>query len=342
MTSTPKICFIGGYGHHFVQQILTDPTIICNVAVASDGYDHAAARRFFDRLTENAGSRQLSIRWFDDGESALNEYKPDLLSVGAVYGFNGDWNAAGISRDISTVSDKPVAATWEQYRKLEQLLAEKPSRILLTEFSFRTQLEFVAAHELVSSGRIGDVVLVTAQKSYRFGTRPDWYRNRAWYPGTLMWVASHGIDATEFVTGESIVRLTGRQGNKSRPDMGSMEDHVTMLGALSDGGSFIVHADYLRPCNASSHSDDRVRVAGTKGIIEVRNGRVELLNESGKLSDVTDQTSVRIGIGRTLFDTAMGHLSQNFSSEQTMKTAKLLLIARDAVDKQQWIDVPAS
>ena len=35
--------------------------------------------------------------------------------------------------------------------------------------------------------------------------------------------------------------------------------------------------DYLRPNNAPTHDDDRLRVVGTKGIIEVINNKVLLI-----------------------------------------------------------------
>jgi hypothetical protein len=37
--------------------------------------------------------------------------------------------------------------------------------------------------------------------------------------------------------------------------------------------------DYLRPKEAPSHDDDRLRIAGTRGILEVRGSKVYLIND---------------------------------------------------------------
>jgi predicted dehydrogenase len=221
-----KIGFIGGNGHHYLRGALRDGGN--EIAVAGDGHDDAAARRLFE---------SLGGRWFDDATQMLDTFKPDAASVGAVYVFNGDWAAAALERDIPTVSDKPIAASWSQLDRLQSLIAGNTKRILLTEFDFRTRPEFLAARAAVQSGKIGTPVLATGQKSYRFGTRPIWYRDRASYGGTLMWIASHAIDVIPFTTGLRLVRAIGHGGNVSRPDYGSMEDHVAAMFVLSNGGT---------------------------------------------------------------------------------------------------------
>src|SRR4029078_4948767 len=133
-------------------------------------------------------------------------------------------------------------------------------RIVLTEFDFRARAIFRAARHAVRDGRIGVPVLAPAQKSYRFATRPDWYKDRDRYGGTMLWVASHGIDAIRFVTDRKILAAVGRGGNVSRPKLGSMEEYVTAIFELEGGGSGIVHADYYRPDKAPTHGDDRLRV----------------------------------------------------------------------------------
>ena len=42
-----------------------------------------------------------------------------------------------------------------------------------------------------------------------------------------------------------------------------------------------INLDYYRPAKAPTHGDDRVRCAGTKGVLEVRDGKVLLMNEEG-------------------------------------------------------------
>ena len=316
-----KLGFIGGSGHHYLRHLLGEPAHAGTaVAVAGDGHDAAASAAFAAVI----GRDRPDVSWFDDGRDLLDQFRPDVVSVGAVYGDNGEWNAAAMERDIPAVTDKPAAATWGQLDRLRELAT--PGRVLLTEFDFRCRPEFRAAREAVLSGWVGAVALATAQKSYRFGTRPSWYGNRAAYGGTLLWVASHGLDGVEFVAGQRIVRVIGRQGNVSRPAMGTMEDHVAVLGELAGGGTAMVHADFCRPAAAATHGDDRLRVAGSRGVVEVRDGRCVLITDDAPAVDLTDTVVVR-PIQHELLAAAMGEPSACFSTKATLAAAELLLAA---------------
>ncbi|HEX4125038.1 MAG TPA: Gfo/Idh/MocA family oxidoreductase [Tepidisphaeraceae bacterium] len=330
-----KLAFIGGSGHHYLRQLPAEPAFAeTEIAVASDGHDAAASAAFAESLRHGGVARP--VRWFDTGRELLDTFKPDLLSVGAVYGYNGFWNAAALERDIPTVTDKPAAATWPQWHRLRELASANPKRILLTEFNFRSRPEFRSARDAVLAGEIGTVVLATAQKSYRFGNRPSWYGDRDAYGGTMLWIASHGIDAIRFVTGQRFVRCVGRQGNLSQPRFGSMEDHVALLAELQSGATAIVHADFCRPAAAPTHGDDRLRIVGSHGVVEVTQSRCQIITEKLPPTDITNRIAVR-PIHLELLAIALGEPSSLYSTSESLESAHVLLTARDSADRQQWM-----
>src|SRR5439155_24379327 len=153
--------------------------------------------------------------------------------------------------------------------------------------------EFRATREVVRAGHIGTPVLGVAQKSYRFARRPSWYADRTLYAGTMMWIASHGIDVLRFALESPVVAVTARHGNVARPEFGSMEDHCAALLQFESGATGVVHADYSRPDQSKQHGDDRLRIAGRDGIVEVRGGRCVLLGRDGQERDVTDSLTAR-------------------------------------------------
>jgi predicted dehydrogenase len=187
----------------------------------------------------------------------------------------------------------------------------------------------------VLNGVIGEVVLASAQKSYRFGTsRPEWYGRREDYSGTLLWVASHGIDAVRFCSGMAFSKVIGVSGNLAHPQYAEMEDHIVALFGLQNGGNAVVHADFLRPNGAPSHGDDRLRIAGTKGVVEVQKDRCLLIDVAGE-REITDSVKVR-PIERDLLAVINGEASELYSTQESLSMAETLLLARDATDNSVW------
>jgi predicted dehydrogenase len=325
-----RIGFIGGNGHHYLRHLLHEPDAQqeYSVAVASDGHDDAA---------QGLAGKISASGWFETPAQLFDKFQPDVVSIGAVYGYNGEIAAAALERDIAVVSDKPIAATWQQLERLREL-TQGTARVLLTEFPFRSQAEFRAARAAVQDGRIGEVVLATAQKSYRFGaSRPAWYANREDYGGTMLWVASHGIDVIHFATGQKLGRVVGVQGNLSRPDYDAFEDHCVAMFEMENGGSAVVHADFLRPGGAASHGDDRLRIAGSKGVVEVLDGRCRLISGDKPETDITDSVEVR-PVHFELLAALRGESSELYSTLASLDMAGVLLRAREAADARQWAE----
>jgi predicted dehydrogenase len=328
-----RIAFIGGNGHHVIGHTFKHPypgTEKPEIAVASDLVAPDAAQAYLKRLP--------SGQWFDDYRTMLDTFKPDVVSVGAVYAHNSTVIHECLRRNIPTASDKPIASTWAHFETLQALVAENPDRRIITEFTFRSKPEFRAARTAVKENKIGKIVLATGQKSYRFGSRPQWYENRKDYPGTLMWVASHAIDAIHFITGDPYASFTGTQGNIAKPTYGTMEDHTVTMFKLASGASGVVHADLLRPAAASSHGDDRIRIVGTEGQLEIRDSKCTLITATTGDQDITGTASTKSNHFEIL-DALLKNNTTVYSTAESLALAKVLLAARDGTDTGQWVNV---
>src|SRR5204862_2303210 len=138
-----------------------------------------------------------------------------------------------------------------------------------------------------------------------------------------------------FATDRKFRRVMGRQGDVSHPEMGTMEDHCVALFELEGGATGMVHADYLRPASAPTHGDDRLRVAGTQGVVEVRGGRCVFIGADGE-EDFTDRAQIAPMHIELLAALRAGDRDV-YSTESSLELAAVLLHARDAADKQEWI-----
>jgi hypothetical protein len=114
-----------------------------------------------------------------------------------------------------------------------------------------------------------------------------------------------------------------------------MEDHCAALFELEGGATGIAHADYYRPDKSKVHGDDRLRVAGSKGVVEVRDAKCVLLGEDGVELDVTKLVATK-PIYQELFAAARGESDDLYSTAASMEVAAVLLTARDAADHQDW------
>lgn len=61
---------------------------------------------------------------------------------------------------------------------------------------------------------------------------------------------------------------------------GDMETACAVLLQMENGVIGTVECDFLRPTGSARHDDDRLRVTGTRGMLEAIDGRVYLENEN--------------------------------------------------------------
>lgn len=338
-----RLAFIGGYGHHYLRGAIEDATIdVEAVAIAPDRCDAEATRRKFQRELE------VGAVWYDDPLAMLDTFNATAVNIGGVYAHDAPLTLAALERDLPVVAEKPIAVTWDEYHALCEAL-RRPGRILLTEFNFRSAPAFRAAREAVRAGHLGTPVLATAQKSYRFGERrPDFYKRREDYGSTLLWVASHGLDAIHFTTGQAFTNVCGHHGNLARPEYEQMEDHVAAVYTMSDGGTAVVHGDLLRPAAAKTHGDDRLRVVGSRGLIEIRDHRCLLTTHDQPERDITDDLTTSPIHHELLEALQQRHGDGNsehprgndiYNTTDALAMAAALLAGRDACDQGQVVTI---
>src|SRR5690606_4845420 len=134
--------------------------------------------------------------------------------------------------------------------------------------------------------------------------------------------------------------VTGVQGNLTRPDYATMEDHVAVLFTLAGGAAGVVHADFLRPAAAATHGDDRLRVVGSTGLIDIRAARCRLTTHAQPERDITDRVPAP-PVHRALLDAALRGDTSLYSTAHSLDIAATLLTARDAADRREIVPFPA-
>jgi len=215
----------------------------------------------------------------------------DVCCVADESGVRVEQLLALIERDIHIVAEKPLVTSLADLEKLRTAFAKSKSQLTML-LELRHQPKSVRVRELIQSGAIGQVCQVTAQKSYQWGERPDWFRSRARLGGIIPYIGIHSLDAIRWVTGLDFTHVAAVQARGARPEFGETEHQASVLAQLSNGASATARLDYLRPAKLPTHGDDRLRVAGTKGIVEVNEGDTAI-------SLITADKTDRIPFGET-------------------------------------------
>jgi predicted dehydrogenase len=128
---------------------------------------------------------------------------------------------------------------------------------------------FVAARRLVQEGRLGPVVQVFGQKSYRFGaSRPQ---DRRW-DGGIVQAAIHAFSFIGAVTGERFTEVFAQDTQKGNPGSGDLQMAMTIAARLESGALTTVATNYCNPQGMPYHGNDQLRVHGAHGMLELVDG----------------------------------------------------------------------
>lgn len=277
--------------------------------------------------------------FYDDWNAMLDQASLDVVAVCRPYPMNAEATIAALERNIHVVSEKPVATTFDALNRVEEARSKSKAR-LTAMFSMRFEPSFRAARKAVADGLIGQPILATGQKSYKFGTRPDFFRERDTYGGSIPWVAIHAIDYVRWVAGQDYTQVTALHGNAAHPEYPGCEDHGGILYRFANGGTAVINLDYLRPESAPTHGDDRLRIAGSEGIVEVvdQGTRATLIHEGDAPLDLPlpDEINLLTDFVADLKGEST-HLVEPY--EATYVT-RLALTAREAADKGKILSLP--
>lgn len=125
--------------------------------------------------------------------------------------------------------------------------------------------------ELLVAGVIGEVIQVSAQKSYPYVERRP--TNEAVDGGLVAQNGVHAMRFVEHVTGLRATTIEAIDTQKGEPRRNSdLQMASAMMGRLENGGLFSVVANYLNQPGFGTWGNEMLRIFGTKGMLESVDG----------------------------------------------------------------------
>jgi predicted dehydrogenase len=226
------------------------------------GAEAGDVRRFTRR-----NPRLADVQRFDDYRRMLDTLKPDVV---AVCNNNGERAAAIVeaaNRKLNVIAEKPLALNRADLARVRTAVESHGVHLGML-LPMRYESSYAALRDIVRSGEIGDVIQISAQKSYQLGKREEWYKHRATYGSTILWIGIHMFDLMRFTSGRDMTEASSFMGRVGFPGYGDMETTTATAFRLDNGGTATLHMDYCLPASAPAHGDDRLRLSGTKGVAE--------------------------------------------------------------------------
>lgn len=335
-----KFVQIGAIGHYAyalptAQKYRMD---FCGVCYPDPEDNAVYAARNFEKFG-------FSPRVYETVGEMLDAEKPDVAVINTVMSENGAYAEMALSKGISVFCEKPVATTLAGLDRLERVYTEAkkkyPSLVFCGMFGIDYLPHMETAYNFIKIGGIGEVMLANAQKSYRMGKRAKFYSDREKYGGTIPWVAIHGIEWITRIAGLKPISATAFGNTACNAGNGTMEASTLCVFGCEKGKMASVSADVMRPAAAPTHDDDRLRVVGSEGILEVRGGKVFVIDGEGQRELNLVQTE------RELFEEMIlemrGGPKCRVSAEDSFFATRVALSARESQDTGKSVPiVPAA
>lgn len=233
--------------------------------------------------------RLTEARYYNDWRRMLDEARLDMVSVCTANGPRAEAVLGCLDRKLHVIAEKPLALTRRDLERIRAAVTSSDVK-LGTLLPMRFSREYQALRKIVMTGHIGQVINITSQKSYKAGDRPEWMKRMSTYGGTIPWIGIHMIDLMRFTSRREMTEAFSYRAQVEAPSgIGEMENTTGTIFRLDNGGVATLHMDYCRPESSPTHGDDRLRLAGTKGVAEYMAATgVTLLEEGKKPEVITD------------------------------------------------------
>lgn len=332
-----RVCIVGGSGHsHTILHQLDQPEVfpleVCGCCQGFPGEELGGALKTLFQ-------RKMEILQFASYGEMLDRADPELVVVDGLFAHHGSMAAKALNRGLHVYLEKPAATTLEELSLLRQA-AERSTARLGAMFTMRYEAPYYTAKRLIEQGVIGRIRLIQAQKSYRLGQRPAFFADRQQFGGLIPWVSIHMIDMILWLTGKKCRRAYASQDASNNRGNGDLEMIALCSMELEDHILASVTTDYYRPEGAPTHGDDRIRIVGTEGILEVIGGTLTLTNGEGCREVALDTPPDLFGdflrhIRDALPTRGVGGLDGLYSSYVS-------LVLRQSADERRIVELPVS
>ncbi len=284
--------------------------------------------------------RAAAARSYADYRVMLDREKPDVVGVCNA----ADERAPAIlecsRRGLHWIAEKPLANSREELAAIRKALAGNPRIRFSMLLPMRFDSPYRALKAIAASGEIGEVAQISSQKSYKWRTQAEWKKHFKSYGGTLPWIGSHMVDLMRWTSGREFTEVFTYQGQVGRfPEIGEMENTTGTVFRMDNGGVANLHMDFLRPETSSTHGDDRLRLAGTKGVAEYLAATGVTVVSDTRKPEVIRQLPEKRSVFIDFLESVYNGSEPGLSSRDIFRTCEIVLAARESAELGRTVKI---
>lgn len=325
-----KVGIVGSCGHNsiVIRAAKECPEVVlCGICPGPEEKDCAGLLKRVSGVNPKAAV-------YADYHALLKEADLDVIVITAYCGFHAQIAMEALEKGVHIYTEKPAATTLPQLTQLEKAYySQKKARLSAMMFSRYTPC-FQAAKKALEDGRIGKLRLILAQKSYQFGSRTGMYENPDFYGGTIPWVGSHAIDWIYWMSGLKFREVTAMESRVGNRGIGMLETTASCSFLLEEEVLAVATLDLFRPEGLSAHGEDRLRMVGTDGVLEIQEGEARLMN-SGGIEILAGENPASPFL--EFLKEIQGRPSQAVSAEEVFEVTRACLYAKEAANSGKRI-----
>jgi predicted dehydrogenase len=330
-----KVVSIGGFGHSvFVFDDMLSITEAELLAFAPALKDEPPVTVTNHKIYTD------KIKRYENYKKMLAEIRPDVAVISTRLDKIAEIAIEAANSGCHLICEKPLAPTHESLAEVYKAVQDNKVE-LFAMHSMRSEGAFITAHNIYRNGDIGEAVLVNGRKSYKWGTRPNWFADRDTYGGTIGWVGIHALDFIHYITGLGFRNVSAMQGNFDHPSHKDCEDNCALVLEMSNGGHATISVDLYRPSSALTHGDDWVRIVGTKGVLEANasKGTCNLIVEGSEPVDVPVADRSKMFRNFLLSLIGKAEYEPELTTQDAFMLTHVCLCARDAADTGKMVRI---
>lgn len=211
---------------------------------------------------ENYARRHGVPRWTTDAEALIHDPQVDAVYIATPPGAHIEYALRVAAAGKPAYVEKPMARNHAECLRMIEAFAQAGQPLLVAYYRRRLP-RFLKAKELIDSGRLGAVAMLT----YHYATkRPQQLDagNIPWHfvaeqsgGGLLLDVGCHALDIFDFLLGP-ITQVQGTAANLAA--VYDVEDAVVMHCRFACGALGVCSWNF-----ASAFHEDRIEISGTEG-----------------------------------------------------------------------------